>query len=107
MGAGEDAWRRTGSRGALIAALLGMNPTTVRGHARRRLAVALPADPAGAKVDAFEPVNPREVLVDWQPIKDPRMTEILREHGYARRRRRQAPSAGAASTGVKLKGLSR
>ena len=36
----------------------------------------------GSQVDGFEPVI-RQVLADWPQIKAPRMTEILREHGYA------------------------
>ena len=37
--------------------------------------------PQGSKVDPFEPVI-RRVLEEWPQIKAPRMTEILREHGY-------------------------
>ena len=35
----------------------------------------------GSQVDAFEPVI-RQVLEEWPQIKAPRMTEVLREHGY-------------------------
>jgi transposase len=65
-----------------IAARLGINRRTVR----RMLAAEGPPryrrTPQGSKVDRFEPVI-REVLVEWPQIKAPRMTEILREHGYA------------------------
>ena len=37
--------------------------------------------PQGSKVDAFEPVI-RQLLEEWPQIKAPRVTEILREHGY-------------------------
>jgi transposase len=37
--------------------------------------------PAGSKLDPFEPIV-RQVLEEWPAIKAPRMTEILREHGY-------------------------
>jgi transposase len=37
--------------------------------------------PQGSKVDAFEPAI-RQVLEEWPQIRAPRMTEILREHGY-------------------------
>jgi transposase len=37
--------------------------------------------PQGSRVDPFEPVI-RRVLEEWPEIKAPRMTEILREHGY-------------------------
>jgi transcriptional regulator with XRE-family HTH domain len=36
---------------------------------------------AGSKLDPFEPIV-RAVLEEWPQIKAPRMTEILREHGY-------------------------
>jgi transposase len=64
-----------------IAARLGINRRTVR----RMLAADEPPRyrrrARGSKVDVFEPVI-REVLADWPQIKAPRMTEILREHGY-------------------------
>jgi transposase len=64
-----------------IAARLGINRRTVR----RMLAADEPPcyrrRASGSKVDAFEPVI-RQVLVDWPRIRAPRMTEILREHGY-------------------------
>jgi transposase len=64
-----------------IAARLGINRRTVR----RMLAADEPPryrrTAQGSKVDPFELVI-REVLVEWPQIKAPRMTEILREHGY-------------------------
>jgi transposase len=64
-----------------IAARLGINRRTVR----RLLAADEPPRyrrrGSGSKVDAFEPVI-RRVLEEWPQIKAPRMTEILREHGY-------------------------
>ena len=65
-----------------IATRLGVNRRTVG----RLLAVDRPPRyrrrAPGSQVDAFEPVM-RQVLADWPQIKAPRMTEILREHGYA------------------------
>jgi transposase len=83
-----------------IAARLGINRRTVR----RLLAADEPPRyrrrGSGSKVDAFEPVI-RRVLADWPQIKAPRMTEILREHGYdgsidivKRRLRELRPPAG-------------
>ena len=64
-----------------IAAQLGINRRTVR----RMLASEEPPRyrraPQGSKLDRFEPVI-RRVLEEWPEIKAPRMTEILREHGY-------------------------
>jgi transposase len=64
-----------------IAARLGINRRTVR----RMLASDEPPRyrraPQGSKLDPFEPVICR-VLEEWPDIKAPRMTEILREHGY-------------------------
>jgi transposase len=64
-----------------IARRLGINRRTVR----RMLASEEPPRyrrvPQGSKVDPFEPVI-RRVLEQWPQIKAPRMTEILREHGY-------------------------
>lgn len=64
-----------------IAGRLGINRRTVR-----RMLVA--DEPpryqrarVGSRIDAFDPVI-RRVLGDWPQIKAPRMTEILREHGY-------------------------
>jgi transposase len=37
--------------------------------------------PAASKLDPYEPIV-RQVLSEWPQIKAPRMTEILREHGY-------------------------
>ena len=65
-----------------IAARLGINRRTVG----RMLSADEPPryrrTPQGSKVDAFEPVI-RQVLGEWPQIKAPRVTEILREHGYA------------------------
>jgi transposase len=65
-----------------IAAQLGINRRTVS----RMLAADEPPryrrTPQGSKVDPFEPVI-RRVLEEWPQIKAPRMTEILREYGYA------------------------
>ncbi len=38
-------------------------------------------EPQGSMLDPLEPVM-RQVLSDWPQIKAPRMTELLREHGY-------------------------
>lgn len=61
--------------------------------------------PQGSKVDRFEPLI-RRVLEEWPQIKAPRMTEILREHGYegagdlVRAPRRGAHLAQAAAAGA-------
>ena len=64
-----------------IAGRLGINRRTVG----RMLAAEKPPRyrrvPQGSKVDVFEPVI-RQVLAEWPQIKAPRMTEVLREHGY-------------------------
>jgi transposase len=64
-----------------IARHLGMNRRTVR----RMLASGEPPRyrraPRRSKLDRFEPIV-RRVLADWPEIKAPRLTEILREHGY-------------------------
>jgi transposase len=64
-----------------IARRLGINRRTVG----RMLASSEPRryrrQPAGSKLDPFEPIV-RRVLLDWPQIKAPRMTEILRGHGY-------------------------
>lgn len=65
-----------------IAQRLGINRRTVRRlleadeppHYRRKR--------VGSMLDPLEPVM-REVLAEWPEIKAPRMTEVLREHGYA------------------------
>ena len=86
-----------------IAGRLGINRRTVR-----RMLVA--DEPpryrrarAGSRIDAFDPVI-GQVLGDWPQIKAPRMTEILREHGYEgsvdvvkRRLRELRPPAGRAA----------
>lgn len=64
-----------------IAKRLGINRRTVgrllgsEGPPRYRRA------PRGSKVDTFEPLMHR-VLEEWPQIKAPRMTELLRDHGY-------------------------
>ncbi len=64
-----------------IARRLGINRRTVR----RMLASEDPPRyrrrPQGSKLDPLEPVL-RRVLEEWPEIKAPRMTDILREHGY-------------------------
>jgi transposase len=64
-----------------IAGRLGINRRTVG----RMLSADEPPRyrrmPQGSKVDAFEPAI-RQVLEEWPQIRAPRMTEILREHGY-------------------------
>ena len=64
-----------------IAVRVGINRRTVRrlleaeGPPRYRRASS------GSRLDRFEPILER-VLEEWPAIKAPRMTEILREHGY-------------------------
>jgi transposase len=64
-----------------IARRLGINRRTVR----RLLGSGEPPryrrTRQGSKVDPFEPLL-RRVLEEWPQIKAPRMTEVLREHGY-------------------------
>jgi transposase len=64
-----------------IARRLGINRRTVR----RMLASEEPPryrrTAQGSKLDPFEPVM-RRVLEEWPEIKAPRLTELLREHGY-------------------------
>lgn len=64
-----------------IASRLGINRRTVKrlleadGPPRYQRAAV------GSKLDRFEPILQR-VFEEWPQIKAPRMTEILREHGY-------------------------
>ena len=64
-----------------IARRLGVNRRTVA----RLLAASEPPryrrQPSGSMLDPLEPVI-RTVLADWPEIKAPRLTEILRDHGY-------------------------
>jgi transposase len=64
-----------------IAACLGINRRTVRRMLGSEEPPRYRRAPQGSKVDPFEPVI-RGVLAEWPQIKAPRMTEILREHGY-------------------------
>jgi len=65
-----------------IAGRLGMNRRTVARLARSESAPRYERAPSGSMLDPLEPVM-RDVLAEWPAIKAPRMTEILREHGYA------------------------
>jgi len=64
-----------------IARRLGINRRTVG----RLLELGEPPryrrTPAGSKLDLYEPIV-RTVLSEWPQIKAPRLTEVLREHGY-------------------------
>jgi transposase len=65
-----------------IAARLGMNRRTVARLADAAEPPRYRRAPAGSAVDPHEPLM-REVLAEWPTIRAPRMTEILRAHGYA------------------------
>jgi transposase len=65
-----------------IAERLGMNRRTVARLARSGEPPLYRRARAGSAVDVHEPLM-REVLTEWPAIKAPRMTEILRTHGYA------------------------
>jgi transposase len=64
-----------------IAERLTMNRRTVARLARSAEPPRYRREPAGSGLDAHVPLM-REVLVEWPQIKAPRMTEILRSHGY-------------------------
>ncbi len=64
-----------------IAAMLGINRRTVRRLLQAEAPPSYRRVSSGSKVDRFEPIL-RRVLEEWPEIKAPRMTEILREHGY-------------------------
>jgi len=64
-----------------IAERLGMNRRTVARLARSVEPPRYRREPAGSALDPLEPVM-RQVLADWPRIHAPRMTEILRAHGY-------------------------
>jgi transposase len=65
-----------------IAARLGINRRTVRRMLDSDEPPRYRRAPQGSKLDPFEPVL-RRVLEEWPQIKAPRMTELLREQGYA------------------------
>jgi transposase len=65
-----------------IARRLGMNRRTVARLAARAEPPRYHRAPAGSAVDPYEPLV-REVLAEWPGIHAPRLTEILRSHGYA------------------------
>jgi transposase len=64
-----------------IARRLGINRRTVGRMLERSEPPRYRRSPAGSKLDPFDPIV-RTVLSEWPQIKAPRMTEILREHGY-------------------------
>jgi transposase len=64
-----------------IARRLGMDRRTVARLARSPSPPAYRRAPAGSMLDPLEPVM-RAVLAEWPQIKAPRMSEILRAHGY-------------------------
>jgi transposase len=64
-----------------IAERLEMNRRTVARLAAAGEPPRYRREPAGSAVDAHEPLM-RQVLADWPGIHAPRMTEILRAHGY-------------------------
>jgi transposase len=65
-----------------IARQLGMNRRTVARLAASREPPRYRREPTGSALDPLEPVM-RRVLEEWPAIRAPRMTEILRGHGYA------------------------
>jgi transposase len=65
-----------------IAARVGMNRRTVARLAASASPPRYRRQPAGSALDPHEPLM-REVLAEWPAIKAPRMTELLRAHGYA------------------------
>jgi transposase len=64
-----------------IAERLSMNRRTVARLAASPEPPRYRREPAGSALDAHEPLM-REVLAEWPAIHAPRMTEILRAHGY-------------------------
>jgi len=64
-----------------IAALLGLNRRTVIRMLESPQPPRYRRASADSKLDPFEPLV-RRILAEWPQIKAPRMTEILREHGY-------------------------
>lgn len=64
-----------------IAGRLGMNRRTVARLASASEPPRYRREPAGSALDPLEPLM-REVLAEWPRIHAPRMTQILRSHGY-------------------------
>jgi transposase len=64
-----------------IAAKLGLNRRTVKRLLEADGPPRYCRGPVESKLDRFEPVLQR-VLEEWPRIRAPRMTEVLREHGY-------------------------
>jgi transposase len=64
-----------------IAVRLGINRRTVRRLLEAEGPPSYRRAQSGSKLDRFEPIL-RRVLEEWPAIKAPRMTEVLREHGY-------------------------
>jgi transposase len=64
-----------------IARRLGMNRRTVARLAQASAPPRYRRQPTGSALDPLEPLM-RELLVEWPAIAAPRMTELLREHGY-------------------------
>jgi transposase len=64
-----------------IARRLGINRRTVKRLLEAEGPPRYRREPTGSMLDPLEPVI-RRVLAEWPEIKAPRMTEILREHGY-------------------------
>lgn len=83
-----------------IARRLGMNRRTVARLAASEVPPRYRREPAGSKIDPYEPVL-RQLLAEWPELKAPRATELLREeYGYEgsvdlvkRRLRRLRPPA--------------
>jgi transposase len=65
-----------------IAARLGINRRTVGRLIEANEPPRYRRAPQGSMLDPFEPVL-RELISDWPEIKAPRVTEILRGHGYS------------------------
>ena len=66
-----------------IAGRLGMNRRTVRRMVDASESPSYSRAPAGSMLDPLEPVL-RRLIADWEGIKAPRVTEILREdYGYS------------------------
>jgi transposase len=83
-----------------IARRLGINRRTVGRMLERSEPPRYRRAPAGSKLDPYEPIV-RAVLQEWPQIKAPRLTEVLREHGYEgsvdvvkRRLRELRPASG-------------
>src|SRR3954454_8086764 len=65
-----------------IAGRLGMNRRTVKRMVDASGSPSYSRAPAGSMLDPLEPVL-RRLIADWEGIKAPRVTEILREdYGY-------------------------